>query len=134
MRTVVRLAFLLVALFLGLLGAAPDENSEGVFEQYAVASGHPAASEIGGAILAQGGSAADAVAATMLALGMAQPGSSGIGGGGFALYWDADKRSLTFLDFRERAPAAASPDMFKEEKTGECGDTRSPADGSPCST
>lgn len=83
------------------------------YEQFAVAADHPDASAAGAAILAAGGNAADAAAATMLALGVANPASSGLGGGGFALYYRASDRSLTFLDFRERAPAAATPDMYE---------------------
>ncbi len=82
------------------------------FEQEAVATDHPLASQAAAEVLAAGGSAADAAAAAMLALGVVNPASSGLGGGGFALYWDAGKQELAFLDFREQAPAAAAPDMF----------------------
>jgi gamma-glutamyltranspeptidase/glutathione hydrolase len=83
-----------------------------VFHEYAVAADHPEASKAGAEILAAGGNAADAAAATMLALGVVNPASSGLGGGGFALYYSAQDGELTFLDFRERAPAAATQDMF----------------------
>jgi gamma-glutamyltranspeptidase/glutathione hydrolase len=82
------------------------------YTHYAVAADTPAASEAGASILRAGGNAADAAVATALALGVASPASSGLGGGGFALYYRASDRSLTFLDFRDRAPAAATPDMF----------------------
>jgi gamma-glutamyltranspeptidase/glutathione hydrolase len=84
-----------------------------VFRDYAVAADQPEASKAGAEILAAGGNAADAAAATMLALGVVNPASSGLGGGGFALYYSANDDELTFLDFRERAPAAATPDMFE---------------------
>ncbi len=83
-----------------------------VFREYAVSADHPEASKAGAEVLAAGGNAADAAAATMLALGVVNPASSGLGGGGFALYYSAKDGELTFLDFRERAPAAATPDMF----------------------
>src|SRR5690606_38845128 len=51
-------------------------------------------------------------AATMLTLGVVSPASSGLGGGGFALYYKASDRSLHYIDFRERAPAAATSTMF----------------------
>ena len=51
----------------------------------------------------------------MLALGVVNPASSGLGGGGFALYYCAKDGSLTFLDFRERAPRAATRTMFEIE-------------------
>lgn len=103
-----------VALALGLTAqAAPARPAyAGLYSRHAVAADHPLASEAGAAILAAGGNAADAAAATMLALGVVSPASSGLGGGGFALYYRASDRSLTFLDFREVAPAAATADMF----------------------
>ncbi|MEM9195701.1 MAG: gamma-glutamyltransferase [Myxococcota bacterium] len=102
-----------------LLATGEGESSVGAYEEYAVASDHALASAAGAEVLANGGNAADAAAATMLALGVVNPQSSGLGGGGFALYYKASDRSLTFLDFRERAPAAATPDMFRDnEPTG----------------
>ncbi len=104
-------AFLLL---LFVAQAAPEaEPLEQVYERHAVAADHPLASEAGQAVLAQGGNAAEAAAATMLALGVVNPGSSGLGGGGFALYYRASDRSLHYLDFRERAPAAATAEMFR---------------------
>lgn len=91
------------------------EGSFGTFSREAVAADHPLASAAGAELLAAGGTAADAAAATMLALGVANPASSGIGGGGFALYYRASDQSLTFIDFRERAPASASADMYADE-------------------
>ncbi|MDH3728223.1 MAG: gamma-glutamyltransferase [Myxococcales bacterium] len=100
-----------------IVGATTGPSLEyaAVFREYAVAADHPEASKAGAEILAAGGNAADAAAATMLALGVVNPASSGLGGGGFALYYSAKKDELTFLDFRERAPAAAKPDMFDVE-------------------
>ncbi len=100
----------LLVLALALYGQARTE--EGVYERYAVAADHPLASEAGAEVLAAGGNAADAAAATMLALGVVSPASSGLGGGGFALYYRASDHSLHYLDFRERAPAAATREMF----------------------
>lgn len=88
----------------------------GRYEHYAVAADHPLASEAGASILAAGGNAADAAVATVLALGVASPASSGLGGGGFALYYRASDHSLTFLDFRDRAPSAATPTMFARQE------------------
>jgi gamma-glutamyltranspeptidase / glutathione hydrolase len=92
----------------------PARSAEGAtFHKYAVAADNADASAAGAAILAEGGSAADAAAATMLALGVASPTGSGLGGGGFALYYRARDKSLTFLDFRETAPGATTPDLFR---------------------
>ncbi len=95
-----------------LLATGEDESTEASFSRYAVAADQALASEAGAEVLAAGGNAADAAAATMLALGVINPASSGLGGGGFALYYRASDRSLHYLDFRERAPAAATADMF----------------------
>lgn len=116
-----RLLFtVLVALVAALsLGQTPPRQPPGAFERYAVAADHALASRAGAELLAQGGNAADAAAATMLALGVVSPGSSGLGGGGFALYYDASEGTVTFLDFRERAPAAATPDMFEGQEETE---------------
>lgn len=84
------------------------------FTREAAATDHPDASRVAADVLAQGGTAADAAAAAMLALGVVSPASSGFGGGGFALYYRASDRSTTFLDFRERAPAASTPTMFED--------------------
>ena len=112
-----RHALLAVALIgLGFIAADGDAHSDAFSATYtreAVAADHAAASEAGAAVLRRGGTAADAAAATMLALGVASPGSSGFGGGGFALYYRASDRSLAFLDFRETAPAATTPNVFE---------------------
>ena len=69
------------------------------------------AAEAGVSMLKQGGSAADAAIATMLALTVVEPQSSGIGGGGFLVYHDEAGRIVT-LDGRETAPAVASAKQF----------------------
>jgi gamma-glutamyltranspeptidase/glutathione hydrolase len=77
-----------------------------------VVAAHPLAAQAGAAILAAGGSAADAAITTQLVLGLVEPQSSGLGSGAFALLWDARTRRLTSLDGRETAPSGARPDMF----------------------
>jgi gamma-glutamyltranspeptidase/glutathione hydrolase len=92
----------------GLAASGPPlESSRG-----AVASDDPAASRVGADVLSDGGNATDAAIATALALGVSNPASSGIGGGGFALVWDAATRTLRVYDFREVAPAALDPSDF----------------------
>jgi gamma-glutamyltranspeptidase/glutathione hydrolase len=63
-------------------------------------------------ILARGGNAVDAAAATELAVGVTNPASCGIGGGGFMLIYLAKTHSFYALDYRERAPLAASATMY----------------------
>jgi gamma-glutamyltranspeptidase / glutathione hydrolase len=77
-----------------------------------VSAADPRAAEAGQQILREGGSAADAAMAMMLALTVVEPQSSGIGGGGFILYHDAKTGRIGTVDGREKAPASAKPDQF----------------------
>jgi len=81
----------------------------------AVAADHPLASQVGAEALRQGGNAVDAACATALALGALSPASSGIGGGGFLVLYVAKEHKVVTLDFRERAPAAATRNMYVKE-------------------
>lgn len=78
----------------------------------AVSSAHELATAAGLDILAQGGNAFDAAVAVSAALGVVEPGSSGIGGGGFWLLHRAADDFSIMLDGRETAPMAATPDMY----------------------
>ncbi|MCB1734367.1 MAG: gamma-glutamyltransferase [Gammaproteobacteria bacterium] len=80
--------------------------------QVAIASAHPLATESGLEILAQGGNAFDAAIAVSAALAVVEPYSSGIGGGGFYLLHRAEDGLETFIDARERAPLAATRNMY----------------------
>jgi gamma-glutamyltranspeptidase/glutathione hydrolase len=80
-----------------------------------VAAAHPIAVEAGLAVLRAGGGAADAAVAVQAALGLVEPQSSGLGGGAFLLYFDAQTKQVTAFDGRETAPAGAAPDMFLDE-------------------
>lgn len=80
-------------------------------KQGMVVSTHPAASEIGLAILKKGGNAIDAAVAVNFALAVAHPSAGNIGGGGFLVYRDKSG-NVKALDYREKAPSAASRDMY----------------------
>ena len=69
------------------------------------------ATEIGDAVLASGGNAVDAAVAVAFALAVTHPSAGNIGGGGFMLIRLANGKA-TFIDFRERAPASASRNMY----------------------
>ncbi|MCP4126545.1 MAG: gamma-glutamyltransferase, partial [Gammaproteobacteria bacterium] len=84
----------------------------------AIASAHPQATAVGHEILSQGGNAFDAAVAVSAALAVVEPYSSGIGGGGFWLLHRAADGFETMLDGRERAPLAASSDLYLD-KDGE---------------
>jgi len=77
-----------------------------------VAAANPYAVEAGLQVLRAGGGAADAAVAVQAMLGLVEPQSSGLGGGGFLLYYDAATKSITAFNGREAAPAGATPDMF----------------------
>ena len=83
-----------------------------------VASAHPLASQVGVDILKAGGNAVDAAVAVGFALGVVEPNASGIGGGGFMLIWFADTGKVVFIDSREKAPKAATADMFELDEKG----------------
>ncbi len=101
-RRVVAVFLLLVAWTLPAAQAANE----------AIASAHPAATEAGYAVLAQGGNAFDAAVAVAAALAVVEPFSSGLGGGGFFLLHRAADGFETMIDARETAPARASPRMY----------------------
>lgn len=81
-------------------------------DDFMVASAHPLATKVGYDVLAAGGSAADAAIAVQTMLGLVEPQSSGLGGGAFLLYWDAEAGKLSSYDAREKAPLAADADYW----------------------
>ncbi|MER5912910.1 gamma-glutamyltransferase [Streptomyces sp. NPDC001982] len=80
----------------------------------AVASVDADASAAGIEVLRKGGNAVDAAVATAAALGVTEPYSAGIGGGGYFVYYDAKSRTVHTIDGRETAPLSAGSDLFLE--------------------
>jgi gamma-glutamyltranspeptidase/glutathione hydrolase len=80
-----------------------------------VATQEPLATGIGVEVLRRGGNAIDAAVAVAFALAVTLPAAGNLGGGGFLLARFADGRT-TFIDFRERAPAAATRDMYLDHE------------------
>lgn len=78
-----------------------------------VSAANPLAARAGADVLAQGGTAVDAMVAVQAMLGLVEPQSSGLGGGSFLVYFDAPRNRLTTLDARETAPRAATPTLFQ---------------------
>lgn len=105
-----RLALLVILLGSSFALALPTTTQQGL-----VVSAHPLASEAGARVLAEGGNAVDALVATAFALAVVEPHSSGLGGGGFALLYQAKSREVVALDFREVAPAAANSKYFHRD-------------------
>ncbi|SHI77408.1 gamma-glutamyltransferase [Wenxinia saemankumensis] len=93
---------------------ATKESGEPVIaEDWMVAAANPLAVEAGARILGEGGTAADAMVAVQAVLGLVEPQSSGLGGGAFLVWYDAETGELTTLDGRETAPLAATPLLFQ---------------------
>lgn len=102
-----------------------DENGEmirtgrdAVGKVGVVATSKFEASRIGQEILMKGGNAIDAAVAAGFALSVCEPQSSGIGGGGFMMIRIAKTGETIFIDFRERAPKNATPEMWIEDENG----------------
>ena len=81
-----------------------------------VVSADPLATAVGVQVLKQGGNAIDAAVATTLAISVVEPFSAGIGGGGFLLYHEEADGLIKALDFRERAPGAATQYLYLDHQ------------------
>lgn len=84
-------------------------------QKFMVATANPEATKAGYDVLKAGGSAIDALVAVQMVLGLVEPQSSGLGGGAFAVYYDATNQKLTTFDGRETAPQEATPELFQDE-------------------
>jgi gamma-glutamyltranspeptidase/glutathione hydrolase len=80
-----------------------------------VVTAHPDATKVGVQILKDGGNAVDAAVAVAFALSVVEPYSSGVGGGGFTVYFDKGSAKVHAVDGRERAPAALTQAHFHPE-------------------
>lgn len=87
-------------------------TAQGAAKLGAIASAHPVATEAGFEVLAAGGNAFDAAVAVSATLAVVEPSGSGIGGGGFWLLHRAEDGKNSFIDGREKAPFAATEDMY----------------------
>jgi gamma-glutamyltranspeptidase / glutathione hydrolase len=85
----------------------------------AVTSVDPEASRIGLRVLKRGGNAVDAAVATAAALGVTEPYSAGIGGGGYFVYYNAKSGKVRVIDGRETAPMSMPNDAFIDPATGD---------------
>src|SRR5215207_3333900 len=79
----------------------------------AVSTVDATATRVGLRVLRRGGNAVDAAIAAAATLGVTEPYSSGIGGGGFLVYYDARSGKVRTIDGRETAPAATTEDTYR---------------------
>jgi gamma-glutamyltranspeptidase/glutathione hydrolase len=104
-----------LALFLYLIPGASVAQTGLTTQKAMVVSAREEASKIGVEIMKKGGNAFDAMVATELALAVAYPFAGNLGGGGFMVYRKANGETGS-IDYREKAPLAASKDMFLDEQ------------------
>jgi gamma-glutamyltranspeptidase / glutathione hydrolase len=107
---------------------APESGSHGfvaqdsamqqakIAKEFIAVTAHPLATEAAYAVLSSGGNAIDAMVTVQTVLGLVEPQSSGLGGGAFLLYYDAEKDTLSSFDGRETAPTSSSDTLFLNEK------------------
>ncbi|AQS55827.1 gamma-glutamyltransferase [Novibacillus thermophilus] len=100
-------------------GVRAEQTAEGDLGM--VVTAHPLASKVGAEVLERGGNAVDAAVAVQLALNVVEPMMSGIGGGGFMMFYDAENEKVSIVNSRERAPAGATPDMFIDKSNAVTG-------------
>jgi len=98
--------------------ASPDLHiTDHIYQHAAVATDNKICSGIGRDMLMENGTAVDAAIAAMLCLGVMNAHSTGIGGGGFMMVYEAKKKQGSVIDFRETAPGKAHKDLFGGDPT-----------------
>jgi len=95
--------------------AAKDAGLPVEAQDWMVVAANPLAVEAGARVLREGGTAADAMIAVQAVLGLVEPQSSGLGGGAFLVWYDANSGAVMTLDGRETAPLEATPTLFQTE-------------------
>ena len=108
-------AVVILAAALILVGCGTQPAQRMVPGKAAIASADPLATAAGMEVLAAGGNAFDAAVAVAATLGVVEPSSSGFGGGGFFLVYVAAEDKYSFIDAREAAPGASTPDMYLDK-------------------
>ena len=89
-----------------------------IADEWMIVTANAYASIAGAEILKDGGTAADAMVAAQTVLGLVEPESSGLGGGGFLVWYDSNTKQVTTLDGRETAPSSSQVSQF-QNKDGE---------------
>jgi gamma-glutamyltranspeptidase/glutathione hydrolase len=95
--------------------AAKHSGKPVTAQNWMVAVANPVAASAAARVLQQGGNAIDAAIVAQTMLGLVEPQSSGLGGGAFLVYFDAEVGRVITLDGRETAPAAATAQLFQDD-------------------
>lgn len=106
----IKTTILLFSISLTGISEAEDKKAIGM-----VVTANPVATEAGLKILRAGGSAIDAAIAVESTLSLVEPQSSGLGGGGFMVHYDAKTKTIDYYNGRETAPLGATKDMFLDK-------------------
>jgi len=109
MRTIIMISLIVIIAVIVSCGPIATEK---VYYRGSVVCSEPIAAETGVDVLHGGGNAVDAACAVALVLAVTYPQAGNIGGGGFALIYMADSQQVYYIDFRETAPAKASPEHY----------------------
>ena len=99
---------------LGLRSRVTSPKNSGTYQHAAVATDAGPCSRVGVDILKLGGNAVDAAIAATLCVGVVNLHSTGIGGGGFMIYYNSSSGEAHAIDFREKAPMNASTFMYND--------------------
>ncbi|MEY2934905.1 MAG: gamma-glutamyltransferase [Pseudomonadota bacterium] len=111
----------LAAIALCPTAAPAEERCETDGKGAMVVTANPLATDAALTALRRGGNAIDAFVASQLVLGLVEPQATGLGGGGFLVYYDAKRRQLQTYDAREKAPAGATERLFLKPDGTELG-------------
>ncbi|MEC7869629.1 MAG: gamma-glutamyltransferase, partial [Bacteroidota bacterium] len=109
LRTYLFLSFFFISIFYNSYSQLTKKKNGMVVSDSKIAS------EVGVKILKLGGNAVDASIASAFALAVTYPAAGNIGGGGFVVYFNAERESVTTIDFREKAPLKSYEKMYLDE-------------------
>lgn len=124
LKRFMKVGSVIVGLMASVFTVSSAANPDNLYGRHAegkngvVAAANPEASKIGVEVMKKGGNAVDAAVATAFAISVFEPNASGIGGGGFMLIRMAKTGKTVVIDYREKAPAKATPDMFVLDENG----------------
>ena len=102
-------------IILSLFTLTTNLNAQTYSKNGMVVSSDKGSSQVGASILKKGGNAIDAAIATAFSLAVTHPSAGNIGGGGFIVFMNSEGKTTT-IDFREKAPLAATNDMYLNEE------------------